>query len=334
MNALVDSHGRTIRYMRISLTDRCNYRCVYCMPPEGETFIPHKEILSYEELLRLCRLTASMGISRYKITGGEPFCRKGAVNFIRSLKALPGVEQTTITTNGSLLATRVGDLAAIGVDGITVSLDSLNQERFSTIARSRVDLNGILTAIADAKARDLRVKINVVPLRGHNEDELPELTRFALERGLHIRFIELMPVGSGRVYDGVSQEEVRAMVETHFGALVPLDRVIGNGPAECWSVIPPGGEPHKGSVGFISALSKKFCHKCNRIRLTSLGYLKACLHHNIGVDLKPLLRGGADDPAVMAAVTDAVRQKPLAHEFSRTPVRGEPRNFYMNSVGG
>ena len=327
--ALLDSHGRRIEYMRISLTDRCNYRCVYCMPPEGERFIPHEEILSYEEFLRLCRITAALGISKYKITGGEPLCRKGAVEFIRNLKALPGVEQTTITTNGSLLGQYVPELAAIGVDGVTVSLDSLDPGRFANITRSRADLRAVTAAMEDAKSRGLRVKINVVPLKGRNDGELLDLAHFALSRGIHIRFIELMPVGTGRVYEGVPQEAVRAMMEDAFGPLRPLDRTIGNGPAECFSV--PG---QSGSIGFISALSKKFCHKCNRIRLTSLGYLKSCLHHDIGVEIKPLLRGGASDAELREAIVSAVRRKPLSHEFSRAREEGAPKVFYMNSVGG
>lgn len=328
-NALLDSHGRRIEYMRISLTDRCNYRCVYCMPPEGERFIPHGEILSYEEFLRLCRITASLGISKYKITGGEPLCRKGAVDFIRRLKAVPGVTQTTITTNGSLLGPHVAELAALGIDGVTVSLDSLDPARFADISRSRAGMDAVIAAMRDAKERGLRVKINVVPLKGRNEDELVRLAAFALERGIHIRFIELMPVGAGRVYEGVPQETVRTMMEDCFGSLRPLDRTIGNGPAECFSVAGLGG-----SIGFISALSKKFCHKCNRIRLTSLGYLKSCLHHAIGVDIKPMLRGGASDSELADAIVGAVRKKPLAHEFSRAREPDAPRSFYMNSVGG
>lgn len=326
---LFDSHGRTIDYIRLSLTDRCNFRCVYCMPPQGEEHVPHREILSYEELLRLCRITASLGIGRYKITGGEPLCRKGVIDFIRDLKAIPGVEQTTLTTNGALLAPHVHALADIGVDGINVSLDSLNQEHFSAITRSTVALQGVLEAMALAKKRGIRLKINVVPLRGYNEQDLPELTRFALERGYHIRFIELMPVGAGRIYNGVPQEDIRNMVEARFGPLTPLDRVIGNGPAECHAVA-----GYRGSVGFISALSKKFCHKCNRVRLTSLGYLKTCLHHNIGVDIKPLLRNKADDSDIAQTIRTAVAQKPKAHEFTRTPPKDDPATFFMNSVGG
>ena len=328
-SGLFDAHGRKIDYIRLSLTDRCNFRCVYCMPPEGEEHIPHEEILSYEELLRFCRITAKLGISRYKITGGEPFCRKGAVDFIRSLKDLPGVEQTTITTNGAYLAKHVDTLAAIGVDGINVSLDSLSQEHFNSITRSRVSVEEILSAMAEAKAQGIRVKINAVPLKNCNEHDLPELTHFALENGYHIRFIELMPVGTGRIYEGIPQDGIREMIEEEFGPLSPLERVIGNGPAECYRV-----GVHKGSVGFISAMSKKFCHTCNRIRFTSLGYLKTCLHHNIGVDIKPLLRGSASDEEITQAVVAAVSQKPKAHEFSRTKKADEPQSFYMNSVGG
>lgn len=328
-NALLDTHGRRIEYMRISLTDRCNYRCVYCMPPEGERFVPHSEILSYEELLRLSRITAGLGISKYKITGGEPFCRKGAVAFIRSLKAVPGVAQTTVTTNGSLLGPHIAELAAIGIDGVTVSLDSLNPGRFAELARSRTDVNVVLSAIQEAKRQGLRVKINVVPLRGRNDDELVDLALFALSRDIHIRFIELMPVGAGRVYKGVPQEEVRDMLEERFGLLHPLERVIGNGPAECFRVA-----GHGGSIGFISALSKKFCHKCNRIRLTSLGYVKSCLHHAVGADLKPLLRGGASDAQLRDAIVSAVKRKPLSHEFARARAQGGPVTFSMNSVGG
>lgn len=328
-DALLDSHGRRIEYMRISLTDRCNYRCIYCMPPEGERFIPHAEILSYEEFLRLCRITAGLGISKYKITGGEPLCRKGAVDFIRNLRGIPGVDQTSITTNGSLLGPHVAELAAIGMEGVTVSLDSLDLGRFAEISRSRADINAVLTAMQEAKKRGLRVKINTVPLRGRNDDELVDLALFALRHGIHIRFIELMPVGAGRVYEGVPQEEVRRKIEKRFGPLHPLDRVIGNGPAECFGVT-----GHSGSIGFISAISKKFCHKCNRIRLTSLGYLKSCLHHDIGVDLKSLLRGGATDAVLQEAIVSAVQKKPLSHEFSRAKDQYTPKNFYMNSVGG
>lgn len=326
---LLDRHGRKIDYIRLSLTDRCNFRCVYCMPPQGEEHIPHKEILSYEELLKFCRVAASLGIGRYKITGGEPLCRKGAVDFIRTLKQISGVEQVTLTTNGALLGKHLPELAAIGIDGINISLDTLSAEHYAGITRSRVDIREILAAVLEAKRLGLRVKINTVPLAAHNGRDLPELTRFALENGCHIRFIELMPVGPGRIYEGVPQEQVRRMVEETFGPLDPLTKRLGNGPAEYYSIA-----GYDGGVGFISAVSKKFCASCNRIRLTSLGYLKTCLHHNIGVDIKPLLRGAASNDELAAALIAAVEKKPLAHEFSSRPDENESTSFLMNSVGG
>ena len=326
--ALFDAYGRKIDYARLSLTDRCPFRCVYCMPPEGEKHIPHEEILTYEEILRFCRLAAGLGVSRYKVTGGEPLCRKGAVDFIRRLKKIPGVEQTTLTTNGALLRKHIEELISLGLDGINVSLDTLCQERYNAITRSTVRLEPMLAAMARGKAGGIRIKVNVVPLKGC-EGDLEALTRFALQHGYHIRFIELMPVGQGRVYEGIPQAGIRRMVESTFGALTPLDRRIGNGPAECYAV--PG---RTGSVGFISALSKKFCGACNRIRLTSLGFLKTCLHHPAGIDLKPLLRGGAADEELSSAIREAVRKKPRAHEFDRFGVQGEPPVFFMNSVGG
>jgi cyclic pyranopterin phosphate synthase len=256
-------------------------------------------------------------------------CRKGAVDFIKELRALPGVEQTTITTNGASLPKYVDSLVALGVEGINVSLDSLNEAHFQRVTRSKASIAPILESMARARAGGVRVKINTVPLQGYNDEDLPELVRYALENGYHIRFIELMPVGEGRIYEGVSQDAIRVMIEREFGRLRPLGRVIGNGPAECWQV-----GMHRGSVGFISAMSKKFCHLCNRMRFTSRGYLKTCLHHNIGVDLKPLLRGGAEDEAIVQAIVSAVKQKPKAHEFTRLPHLGEPKVFNMNSVGG
>lgn len=324
---LVDLYGRRIDYLRLSLTDRCNFRCIYCMPPDGREHIPHADILSYEELLRLAALFAGLGVGRYKVTGGEPLCRKGAVNFIRSLKSLPGVEQVTLTSNGALLDPHVDELAAIGINGINVSLDSLSQDHYGRITRSKIALETVLPVMANARAAGIKVKINVVPLKEYNEKDLPDLTRFALENGYPIRFIELMPVGPGITHAGVPQDSIRRMVEDNFGPLRPLERRIGNGPAENFLV---GDYP--GGVGFISALSKKFCASCNRVRLTSTGYLKSCLHHDIGVDLRPLVRGGASDEDICASIVDAVRRKPLAHELERGIKTG--RGFFMNSVGG
>ncbi len=323
-SGLCDSHGRTIDYMRISVTDRCNFRCVYCMPVEGEPFIPHGNILTYEEILRVCRIASSLGVSRYKITGGEPLCRRGVVGFIADLKKLPGVEKVTLTTNGALLGPHVEELAAAGVDSVTVSLDSLSEQHLRDITRVRVPVGDILDALTRIRALGVRIKINVVPLKDYNRNDLVELARRAFDLGCHIRFIELMPVGLGGQYAGVDQAEIRASMEAAFGPLKPLERSIGNGPAVCYEVA-----GCKGSVGFISALTAKFCHACNRVRLTSAGFLKTCLHHEAGVQLRELLRGGATDDEVEAAIRRAVAEKPKAHDFGHSGA-GE----LMSSIGG
>lgn len=326
---LFDAHRRTIDYIRISLTDRCNFRCLYCMPPEGEDLVPHAEILTYEELLRLVRIFTGMGLSSYKITGGEPLCRKGAVDFIQALKATPGVRQVTLTSNGAFLAPHIERLAAIGIDGINISLDTLRPELYRRITRSRQSPEPVLHSLELAKKLGVRIKINVVPLKGWNEAELPELTAFALARDCHIRFIELMPLGLGAAYSGVPQNDIRRMVEKRFGALSPLKTRISNGPAENFSVA-----GHAGSVGFISAMSRKFCASCNRVRLTAAGFLKTCLHFDVGVELKPLLRGGASDAELEAAAKAAVHRKPLAHEFENPSANGKNGRFLMHSLGG
>lgn len=324
---LVDSHGRVIDYVRLSLTDRCNFRCVYCMPEHGRQALAHKDIISYEELLAFCRASASLGISRYKITGGEPFCRKGAEAFMQRLNNIPGVKQITVTTNGVLLEKHLPMLSGMGVSGINVSLDTLNPARFAALSRSSEPLQTVLDAIDAAKKLGLAVKINTVPVKGRNEEDLPDLVAFALERGIFLRFIELMPVGEGCEYEPVAPAAIREMVERRFGSLEPLQKRIGNGPAEHFTV-----QGHGGGIGFISALSKKFCRACNRLRLTSQGFLKTCLHHDRGIDLMPLLRGGASEAELARAIQAAVREKPLSHEFD--PKAGQVGRFTMNSVGG
>ncbi len=324
---LLDSHGRIIDYVRISLTDRCNFRCLYCMPEDGEDYIPHAEVLSYEEILRLCKLLAGLGVRYYKITGGEPLCRKNAVGFIAELRQIEGVKETTLTTNGSLLARHVEELAGLGVEAINVSLDALDQATFSKLSRTDSKIADVLAALDRARVLGLRVKINTVPVRGQNEDELVPLTRYALEKGMGIRFIELMPVGQGNALQGIPLGEVRELIVQNFGALKPVQQKMGNGPAVCYEV---GG----GVVGFIAAVTEKFCATCNRIRLTSSGYLKTCLHHNIGTDLKPLLRGGATDPELVVAILQAVSHKPLAHNFAFQKKRDKTQEFLMHSVGG
>jgi cyclic pyranopterin phosphate synthase len=291
--------------------------------------MPHKELPTYEELLRLCRIMSGLGIYRFKITGGEPLCRKGAVAFIRRLKRVPGVDRVTLTSNGTLLAPYVEELADIGVSGINFSLNSLDPEHYAAVSRTRAGPGPILPVMAAAAKAGITVKINVVPLRNYNDGDLPDLTRFALENGYHLRFIELMPVGLGSTCTGVPPHEICAAIERDFGPLSAVDDVAGNGPADYFRV--PG---YAGSVGFISAVSNMFCPRCNRMRLTSGGFLKSCLHRDVGVELKPLLRGGASDAAIIAALRKAVGEKPQAHTFGDIAPEKSGQRFLMHGIGG
>lgn len=324
---LRDGFGRRIEYARLSLTDRCNFRCIYCMPHEGLPSIPHEQIISYEEMLRLSGIMASLGITRFKVTGGEPLCRKGSIGFIRNLAALPGVAEVTLTTNGALLEPHLDELAESGLRSVTFSCDAFNQETFAAIARTNAALDDIKAAMARAASLGLRVKMNTVPLLGYNDKQLVPLARFALEKGYHIRFIELMPVGNARTLAGVPQEELFAAMEREFGPLERVRERTGNGPAVVYRA---GG--YSGSIGFIAALSGRFCASCNRVRLTSTGFLKTCLCHDAGVNLRTPLRGGANDSDLRTAILEAVAAKPSGHTFSFADT-GE-KGFFMNSVGG
>ena len=326
-SCLIDSQGRSIDYLRLSLTDRCNFRCAYCMPYEGLPFIPHTKILSYEEIFRLVAIFTSLGITHYKITGGEPLCRKGAMECIRDLADFPGVGEITLTTNGSLAGHYLEELAKAGINAINFSCDAFSPEVFDSITRSGIQPAIIRENMEKAAALGLRVKINTVPIRDHNETELLPLARFALERGYHIRFIELMPIGSGQRLYGVPLPEVRDMLEREFGTLCAVERKTGNGPAVMYTV-----DNYPGLVGFIAALSGRFCSQCNRVRLTSTGFLKTCLCYEAGVDLKEAIARQATDVELRQLIVAAVNSKPDGHTFSFSKTGGD--HFFMNTVGG
>ncbi len=324
-----DGMGRRIDYVRISLTDRCNYRCVFCMPPEGKPYIPHDCILRYAELLRLSGIFASLGICHFKVTGGEPLCRLDASAFVADLAGIPGVRDVTLTTNGSLVEPHLESLAQAGVAGVTFSLPSLDSAVFQRITRSSANPEAILRAMDRAAALGMTVKTNTVPLIGFNEDVVP-IARHALMRGFTARFIELMPIGSGKVFTAVPQRAIRTALEREFGPLIPVEQKMGNGPAKVYNV---AGYP--GNLGFIAAMTDRFCAACNRVRLTSQGFLKTCLCHTNGVDLRTPLRTGADDGELTVLVREAIRAKPSGHTFSFAPsATTAEEGASMNSIGG
>jgi cyclic pyranopterin phosphate synthase len=310
------------------------------MPEEGVEWKPHGDVLSFEEILRLCGIMADMGISKIKITGGEPLVRKGVADFIAKLRAIPGIEQITITTNGLLLEDFFDEVGCYPVDalvdGVNISLDTLDPERFSRITRTApvssaeaVDfgpsacgpppdafvsgqgLSAVLRALDRAQVLGIPAKLNCVPLRGFNEADLPGLAALARSANRAVRFIELMPLGSANTLESIPGAEVAALLERIYGKLVPYPGKLGNGPAEYYSL--PG---FIGKIGFINAVSEGFCEHCNRLRLSSGGVLKPCLSSDTGMDLRSLLRGGVSDAGLRAAVAELAALKPPSHNFS------------------
>ena len=309
-----DGYGRDIDYMRISVTDRCDLRCRYCMPPEGVRSVSHDEILRFDEILRLTRLFAEAGIKKIKITGGEPTVRRGVIDLIGEIRGLPGIEEVTMTTNGLRMGREpemAHHLAEAGVSGINLSLDTLREDRYRQITGTD-GLHDVLRAVDSCCAEpELRVKINTVTMADWNGDEIEALAGLARDRRIDVRFIEMMPMGMGRDFRGYSQDQIMARLEAAYGPAAGYEGPgRGSGPAVYYDF-----EGFMGKVGFISALSHRFCESCNRLRLTPEGFLKPCLQYAEGVDLRSLLRGGADDETLAEEIRRGIFEKPRQHGF-------------------
>ena len=319
-----DLLGRDIDYMRISITDRCNLRCNYCMP-DGLPPISHDDILRYEEILRLCRAAAKAGIKHFKVTGGEPLVRKGCLDFLRGLKSIPGVEHVTLTTNGILLEPRVEEMAKLGLDGINVSLDSLNPDTYRQITGSG-DFSAVWRGLHKAAEAGLRVKVNCVPILGQNDGEITAIARLAEELPVDVRFIEFMPTAANEGFEGLPGDEILNLLLEVYPDLAGDPKRRGFGPARYFK-----SKRMRGSVGLIDAIGSCFCPGCNRVRLTSEGFLKLCLFHEDGLDLREMLRSGADDREIEAAFEQAVHRKPERHRFG-DPAKMGIKN--MSRIGG
>lgn len=320
---MLDGLQRNIDYLRISVTDRCNLRCVYCMPEDGVAWMPHEDVLRYEEILRLARIFAGLGGRRIKLTGGEPLVRRGLPDLVAGLRAIDGIEEVTLTTNGILLAEQLPELLEAGLGGVNVSLDSVREETFCRLTR-REGVERTLAGIDTCLAAGIPTKINCVPVAA--EEDLLALAELARTRPLPVRFIELMPIGLGKGLPRRGEAELRALLEGAFGPLTPYSERLGNGPCRYYTL--PG---FQGQIGFISAVSHQFCDRCNRVRLTANGFLKTCLQYDRGVWLRPLLAGS--DEALTAAVAEAIRQKPAAHQFSQAAV-DDGEGHMMSQIGG
>jgi len=323
---LVDPFARRIRYLRISVTDRCNYRCSYCMPEALEdqmVFAPRSAVLTFEELERIATVFAGLGVRKIRLTGGEPTVRKGIVELVGRIARVPGIEQVVMTTNGHLLAELAQPLRDAGLSGVNVSLDTLDADRFARVT-GRGDLSRVLAGIDAAVAAGLRVKTNAVALEEINGDEIAALVRDAWARGAEPRFIEHMPMSDGALYDGhgISAATIRRALEDAFGSLDDAEGNRDGGPARYWQV---AGK----RVGIISAMTEHFCDDCNRLRLTATGDLHACLGHDDATSLRELVRGGGSDEELVRVISAAVSGKRAGHVFAE-----KPPTKHMIGIGG
>lgn len=324
---LIDKYGRHVTYVRLSITDRCDFRCTYCMA-EKMTFLPRQEVMSLEESLQVAQAFVSLGVSKLRLTGGEPLVRKNVMWLIERLGALPGLENLVLTTNGSQLDRFALPLKTAGVKRLNISLDTLNAERFRAITRIG-ELSRVLRGIEAATAAGFRrTKLNTVMMRGTNDDEFVDLVRFAVDHQLDISFIEEMPLGEihGRSKTYISSEETREMIGRHY-QLIPSTESSG-GPARYWRI--PGSESR---IGFISPHSHNFCDSCNRVRVTAKGELYPCLGQNDALNLLPVLRANGGEAALRQAIIDSMGIKPFGHDFTQQMNNPQVVRF-MSMTGG
>ena len=325
---MFDRYQREIHYLRLSVTDLCNLRCRYCMP-DGVEKLEREAVLTYEEFLRLAALFARCGIDTVRVTGGEPLVRKNVAQLVAGLKATPGIRRVTLTTNAVLLAEQLPALLDAGLDSVNISLDTLRPEVFRQIT-ARDDFAAVQAGLQAALESGLPVKLNCVPQAGINEGELEQLATLAKDNALQVRFIEMMPIGYGAAMPCISGPELRARFARRWPELAPLspaqEHALGDGPAVYYTV--PGWQ---GSIGFIAAVHGKFCASCNRVRLTSQGFLRPCLASETGCDLRALLRSGADDAQLLAAIRETIWAKPREHHFNDSSM---PATRGMYRIGG
>ena len=325
---MFDRYQREIHYLRLSVTDLCNLRCRYCMP-DGVEKLEREAVLTYEEFLRLAALFARCGIDTVRVTGGEPLVRKNVAQLVAGLKETPGIRRVTLTTNAVLLAEQLPALLDAGLDSVNISLDTLRPEVFRQIT-ARDDFAAVQAGLQAALESGLPVKLNCVPQAGVNEGELEALAALAKNNALQVRFIEMMPIGYGAAMPCISGPELRARFAQRWPELAPLsaaqEHALGDGPAVYYTV--PGWQ---GSIGFIAAVHGKFCASCNRVRLTSQGFLRPCLASETGCDLRDLLRSGADDAQLLAAIRETIWAKPREHHFNDSSM---PATRGMYRIGG
>ena len=330
---MVDKYNRNINYLRVSVTDRCNLRCIYCMPTEGISCLRHEDILTYEELHRVIRVASEIGICKVRITGGEPLVRRGIVDFVKSLGTISKLNDISMTTNGILLKEFANALFLAGIRRINISLDSLNAEKYRKITRQG-DLQTVLDGIEQARQAGFSpIKINIVAIKGFNDDEILDFARLTIANPLQIRFIELMPLGdAGIKSDGrfLSSDLIKERIET-IGKLEPV-KIKGNGtdgPADMYRLA-----GSRGQIGLISAISHNFCSSCNRLRLTSDGQLRSCLLSDQETDLRGPLRSGCADSELKEIIEGVIAKKPDRHKIASDGNYIKKCVKEMSTIGG
>lgn len=321
-----DKFGREIDYLRVSVTDKCNLRCIYCMDDKDNTFLKNDDKLTDDEIYRIVKESSELGIKKVRITGGEPLVRPNLVKLISRINSISGIEEIYLTTNGILLADMIDELAANGLKGVNISLDSLKEERFNKLTRLG-KLNKVLESIDKATALGIKVKLNTVIVNDINKDEIIDFVNLTKEKNIDVRFIELMPIGVAINYKGVTNEEVLKVISENYSNYEEVVRSKSSGPASYIKL-----KDAKGKIGFISAISNCFCENCNRIRLTPEGFLKQCLHFDYGIDLKSKLRAGISDEGLKKLIFDNIYNKPEKHLFLEKSDHKELR--FMNQIGG
>ena len=322
---------RTINYLRISVTDRCNFRCMYCVPSSPFAVIPHNKIASYEEILKITRIACELGITKVRITGGEPFVRKGIFSFLERLCNIESLKDISITTNGALLnRKKIKKLTALGIRRLNFSLDTLDPVKFARIT-GRNRFQHVENAIFAAHELGISpIKINTVILRGINDDEIEDITALTLSYPFQVRFIEYMPMGDSAVekQQQILTGEIKERIESRFGKLVSIKRTTNDGPAKKFQI-----ENAMGIVGFITPISSHFCSECNRLRLTSRGTLRPCLLNNYEKNILNPLRNDASDDELKQIITNTLSKKPSFHGLMDQVGKGVPIS-HMTSIGG
>ena len=306
--SLIDVYGRKMNYLRISVTDRCNLRCKYCMPVDME-FYENSELLSFEEMLRVAIIVAKQGVDNFRVTGGEPLVRRGCTDFIKELKKIEGVRRVSLTSNGVLVGKFIGDLVEAKLDSLNISLDTLDRKNFERITHSD-SFDVVWASIMKSVEAGLDVKINVVVMKGVNDHELLDLARLAYDYPVKVRFIELMPTGLAKQFDKVPTDDILAILGEVYPNLERDSNTYGAGPAAYYK-----DDVMKGRIGFISPMTHNFCSTCGRLRLSVKGELLLCLHHSDYVDLREPLRNGCSDEDILGLIEKGVYRKPSGHNL-------------------